>query len=94
MKTRNLTFIIPSFAAIVAFAIPAQAGEEMTLEQVPKPVKDAIQAELKGGKLGTIEKEAEEGEPAVYEVEYTTADGKEFEMAIDEEGKVIGKEED
>ena len=94
MKKRNVALTIASFAAIVAFGTSAQAGDEVTLQQVPAPVKDTIQQHVQNGKLGSIEKEMEKDKPVVYEVEYTTADGKDFELTIAEDGKLLEKEED
>jgi hypothetical protein len=94
MKVRSLAFIVPAFAALVAVAVPAQAGQEMTLKDVPSAVRDTIHKHVGDGKLGTIERETEKDKPPVYEVEYTTADGKEYELKIAEDGKLLAKEED
>lgn len=93
MKTRTLAFILP-FAAVLAFAIPAGAGETVTLEQVPDAVKTTIQKHVQGGKLGAIEREKEKDKPTVYEVEYTATDGKDYELQIAEDGRLMKKEED
>lgn len=94
MKTRILPLIAACFAAIVAFAIPAQAGHKISLDQVPAPVKATIQREVQTGKLGEIERETAKDKPTVYEVEYTAADGKAYELKIAEDGKLLAKEAD
>ena len=94
MKTRKLASVISLFAACAAFSAPALADDKVPFEQVPAPVKETIQKHVQDGKLDSIEKETEKGKPTVYEVEYTTKDGKEFELKIAEDGKLLAKEED
>jgi uncharacterized protein YpmB len=94
MKLHKIAFIVPSFVMVLALAGSAGAGEEVSLDQVPDAVKQTIQHETKGGKLDSIEEEHKKGKPIVYEVEYTAADGKEYELKISEDGKLLKKEED
>ncbi|HVJ92099.1 MAG TPA: hypothetical protein VM580_20000 [Labilithrix sp.] len=94
MKRRILLpFIAPAFAAIVAFTMPAQAGQKMTLDEVPAQVKATIEKEVQAGKLGKIERETKH-ERTVYEVEYTAADGKAYEIKVGEDGKLLSKKEE
>jgi uncharacterized membrane protein YkoI len=93
MKTRALRFILP-FAATLAFGIPAQADEKLTLEQVPPKVKETIQSNVQTGKIKEIERKSEKDKPNVYEVEYTATDGKNYELKIAEDGNLLKKKED
>lgn len=91
MKKIALPFVL-AFAASTAFALPAVA-EDVTLEQVPAKVKEAIQKEVKDGKISEIERDKDDG-IVVYEVEYRTAKGEKFEMKLGEDGKVLSNKPD
>lgn len=93
MKTRTLPFILP-FAAILAFGVPAQAGDKMTLEQVPPKVKETIQSQVQTGKIKEIEREQEKDKPLTYEVKYTAADGKNYKLKVSQDGNLLKKKED
>ncbi len=92
MKKSIVTLIL-ALAASTAFALPAFAGEKLTLEQVPAKVKETIQSHVKDGKIPEIERE-KEGNATVYEVEYKSAKGTEHELKIGEDGKVLKMEKD
>lgn len=93
MITRILMFLAP-LAVVLALGAPAQAGEKMKLEHTPAKVQETIKKHVQNGTIKEIEREQEKGKAAVFEVEYKTADGKEFELKISEDGKLISKEED
>ncbi|MBX3206910.1 MAG: PepSY-like domain-containing protein [Labilithrix sp.] len=92
MKKSILTVIL-ALAASTAFALPAAAGEKLTLEQVPAKVKETIQKHVKDGKITEIERE-KEGTATVYEVEYKSAKGTEHELKIGEDGKLLPAKKD
>jgi uncharacterized membrane protein YkoI len=64
--------------------------QKLPLEQVPAPVKAAIQNESQGGKLEKVTKETEGGR-TFYEAEIEK-DGKEFYVHVSEDGKVLKRE--
>jgi hypothetical protein len=68
-------------------------ANELTIHQVPAPVKATINKEAgKDGKVGDIEKKTEDGK-TVYEAELTLGD-KKYELKVAEDGKLISKELD
>ncbi|MBN1845377.1 MAG: PepSY-like domain-containing protein [Sedimentisphaerales bacterium] len=66
--------------------------EEVTLDQVPAAVKAAILAEAQGGTIKEIERETEDGQ-TTYEAEIVI-NGKEIEIEIAPDGKVLEREAD
>lgn len=92
-----------SISAAVLMVLPisvlAEEKEEkeanstvVTLEQLPPAVRKTIEKEAGGNKIEEIEKETENGK-TVYEAE-VTIDGKEWEIEVAEDGKLISKAED
>lgn len=59
----------------------------LTLDQVPEPVRKTIEEHLQGGKIDEIEREEEDG-IVFYEVEIER-DGKDIELNIAPDGKVL-----
>jgi uncharacterized membrane protein YkoI len=82
------------FAAFAASLLggSAFAGKDVTLDQVPEKVRTAVQKEVGTGQLEDIERETVGGR-AMYEVEYER-DKAEWEVMIDEDGKVISRRPD
>jgi uncharacterized membrane protein YkoI len=72
--------------------IKHEEEEEITLDQCPAPVKATILKEAKGGKIEEIEKEVEDGK-LLYEAELLI-DGKEVEIKVAPDGKLLEKEVD
>ena len=69
---------------------PKEEEIEMTLDQVPPAVREAITRESGGTPVGKIERERETGR-TVYEIEMTK-DGKRTEVEFDESGRVLKRE--
>ncbi len=67
-------------------------NEQLSLEQVPEPVKATILKQSQGGKIEEIELENENGK-TIYEAEIII-DGKEYELKISPDGKLLSKELD
>jgi uncharacterized membrane protein YkoI len=72
-------------------------GEEgnevkMTIDQVPPAVRAALQREAQGGTIKTVDKEEDHGK-TVYETD-VMINGKNWEIKVDGEGKVVGKKVD
>ena len=90
-----------SAALLMVFPACVLAGDKedkeanstvVTLEQLPPAVRKTIEKEAAGNKIEEIEKEIEDGK-TVYEAE-VTIDGKEWEIEVAEDGKLISKAED
>ena len=77
-----------------ALLVPAlgYAGEDVTVDKLPAPVRATLEQETKGGKVTDIEKDLEKGQ-VIYEVEFTL-DGKEWELDIAEDGKLLERRPD
>jgi uncharacterized membrane protein YkoI len=65
---------------------------KVQLKDCPEAVQKTIKKEAGSGKIREIEKEREGGK-TVYEAE-VIIDGKEYEITVAEDGKVLGKEEE
>jgi len=64
---------------------------ELSLDEVPAPVKATILKEAKGAKIKEVEKETK-GATITYEAEFE-ADGKEVEIQVAPDGKLLGRED-
>jgi uncharacterized membrane protein YkoI len=73
-----------------------EEGEEnevkMTLDQAPPAVREALQREAGGAAIAEVDKEDHDGRTA-YEVD-VKKDGKNWEIIVDENGKLISKKLD
>lgn len=65
---------------------------EMSLDQVPAPVRATILREAKGQKIEEVERTGE-GADAIYEVDLMM-DGQEYELKVSATGEVISKKLD
>ena len=94
MRSPLFGFGLVLMSAIFSFAVPviAEDDEEIELADVPQKVKDAAIAAVKGIKLTEASIEKEDGK-TVYELE-GTVDGKEYEIEVDEDGKVLEVEQE
>lgn len=73
-------------------AVPAFAGDQVRLEDLPPAAKAAVEKETKGGTISEIEREKEKGK-AVYEVEYEK-DGMKWEVKFSQTGAIIERHKD
>ena len=80
------------FQAALLVPTLVYAGQAVPLEQLPAPVRATVEKETQGGKVTDIEKDHERGQ-VIYEVEFTL-DGKEWELDIAEDGKLLEKRPD
>jgi len=78
-------------AALVS--TPAWADDELSLEQVPDAARKTIQEQVASGTIEEIDRDVEGGQ-TVYEVEYRDASGKEFELKVAEDGRLLGNRHD
>lgn len=76
----------------VATKQTAEQEKAVSIDNVPEAVKATILAEAKGGTIGEIEMETENGQTA-YEAE-VTIDGQKVEIKVADDGKLLGKEAD
>jgi uncharacterized membrane protein YkoI len=90
----RLFVMLLAVSSVLAMAVPVLADddEEIDLADVPQKVKDAAVAAVKGIKLTEASVEQEDGK-TVYELE-GTVDGKEYEIEVDEDGKVLEIEQE
>jgi len=72
--------------------IEHESEEEISLAECPAPVKATLTKEAKGGTIKEIEKEVEDGK-TLYEAEIVI-DGKEYEVKVAPDGKLLSKELD
>ena len=79
-------------AASVVLPSVVFAGDKVTIDQVPAPVRATIEKETKGASINEIERETEKGKK-VYEVEYVR-DNKKYEVHVAEDGKVLKHKKD
>jgi uncharacterized membrane protein YkoI len=86
---RTLTSIAAMIAACFGTAL---AQKKLTLKDLPAPTQKAIQAELKGAEIKSIDKETEHG-VAQYEVE-TMLNGKHRDFNVDTKGNLLVVEEE
>lgn len=71
-----------------ASALPGIAGTPKKWEQVPKAVRDTVLAN--GGKVGPVDLEGETNDgKAIYEAEVMDKDGKQKDLVITEDGKLV-----
>jgi hypothetical protein len=79
-------------AAVLAFAIPtvsmaeeaAKAEEKIDVAALPAPVKDGFAKEVSGGTITSAKKLG--GDKTRYQIKYKSADGKEHQITLGEDG--------
>lgn len=91
MSRKNL--FATAIAIVMASAgTPAFAGKDVTMKDLPAEVRQTVERETQGGKIEKIERETEKGQ-VVYEVEFTQG-GKEWEIVVANDGKLLRRAED
>jgi hypothetical protein len=89
MKTTSLSMV--ALLALPLAGWSAEKGEtHLTMDQLPAPVKAAVEKESAGGKVGEVEKETHRGK-TFYEAQITK-DGRESYVHVSPEGKVLKRE--
>jgi hypothetical protein len=84
---------IPIFALLVALPGVALADDDdVTLNQLPPPVKATVQREIKGGQILDLERDTKQGK-VVFEVEFVEG-GKNWEIHVAEDGKLLNRRPD
>ena len=87
-------FLLLALPITMAYAASSFAGKEEKVQwsQVPAAVQKTITKHSGGGKIEEIEKEKEtkDGKSVtIYEAKVKKPDGKEFEIEVGEDGKLI-----
>ena len=97
MKTKTLLLVaLPVALAFAASGCESEKEEKVQWSSLPTVVQETITEKAGDGKIEEIEKETKtkDGKPVtVYEVE-VKKDGKEIEIKVGEDGKLIKIEED
>lgn len=73
-------------------ALTALADTEVTLEELPAPVRQTVEREVKSGTILEIEREDEHG-TVVYEVEFIEASIK-YEIDVSPDGALLRRHRD
>lgn len=86
--------IIYSLAALagLALATPVALADDVTMEQLPDPVRQTIQREIGSAQVGEIERDEERGR-TYYEVEFVE-NGRRYELDVGEDGQVLRRHPD
>ena len=98
MKTKIL--LMTALPIVLVFSVSgceSEKEEKVQWSSLPAVVQETITENAGDGKIEEIEKEAKKknGEPViVYEVEVKKLDGKEIEIKVGEDGKLIKIEDD
>jgi hypothetical protein len=90
MRNRRLS-LIGLLAA--AFALPALAGQDVALRDLPPQVRTAVIRETKGALIEDLEREKSADGVVFYEVEFEK-DRQEWTIHVAEDGTVILREQD
>ena len=98
MKTKTFLLVaLPVALAFVASGCESEKEEKIQWSSLPTVVQKTITENVGDGKIEEIEKETKtkNGKPVtVYEVEVKKPDGKEVEIKVGEDGKLIEIEDD
>ena len=86
---RSIWKAVAGLALAGGMSVPAYAGEDVKLDELPPAVKQTVERETKGAVVKEIERDDEDGK-IVYEVEYTKA-GTRYEMHVGATGKVLSQ---
>jgi len=93
MNARWMLLSVAGTALLLSAGACANAKEvEVTIDQVPQAVRDAILKEAGDNKIDEIEKETK-GDKVTYEAEWKVA-GREVEITLAEDGKILAREQE
>jgi hypothetical protein len=85
--------IIMSLALAGALMVaPLHAGDDVPIEQLPEPVRQAVEDRFPGAQFRSAERETDDG-ATYYEVEIVHQ-GREYEVDVTPEGRILDVEED
>ena len=96
---RFITLLLVAPMAVVAPVAMAQdttttttTSDDVKLEDLPKPVRDTVEREVKKGQITEIEREEDRGK-TFYEVEFLE-NNKRMEIHVSPEGKLLKRKAD
>ncbi len=94
MKHLLTTLAVALTLPLAATAALAQQERQndLRLEDLPQPVREAVQREVGDGTIEDIDRDTERGQ-TVYEVEFDR-DGREYEIEVSPDGTVVDRRED
>ena len=78
----------------IALAAPVVLADDddVAMEQLPDPVRQAVEREVGDGEVREIERDRHQGR-VVYEVEFVR-NNQRFELEVSEDGRVLRRQED
>ncbi|MDQ2642712.1 MAG: PepSY-like domain-containing protein [Myxococcota bacterium] len=89
MKWLTTFTVLP---ALLISSSLAFAGDDLTFDELPKPVQTTVQREVGAGKITEIEREVKRGQ-TLYEIEFYEGD-KKWEIHVDPDGKLLARRPD
>lgn len=81
-----------TLAAALLLPASALAGQDLTLDELPDPVRQTVMAEVGDAQIHDIERDDDGREPH-YEVEFE-ADGVEYELDVAPDGTLLNRHRD
>jgi len=90
MEKRATLMLVCLLSAGLFTAGTLQAEE---LVDLPRAVQETVKRQLGGARVDEVERDAEDGK-VVYEIEAETADGREIELEVAEDGTLLEKQEE
>jgi uncharacterized membrane protein YkoI len=79
-------------ALTLALAAPVAHADDITMAELPAPVRETVQREVGSAELGDIERDDDDG-TTVYEIEFRENDRK-FELDVSPDGRVLRRHAD
>jgi len=86
LATKYLATLFTPTAILLTTSV-CLAGQDVTIDQLPEAVRATVDRETKGAQITDIERDAERGQ-TIYEVEFVL-DGKEYELDVAADGKLL-----
>jgi len=90
VRATQIAALLTSFLCMPASAL---ADDDVTLEELPEPVRQTALREVKDGTITDIERDTDRG-VATYEVEFIEKNGKKFELDIGADGTLLRRHRD
>jgi hypothetical protein len=80
------------FALALALAAPVAYAEDVTMAELPRPVRETVEREVGAAEISEIERDDDE-QGTVYEIEFRENNRK-FELDVSPEGQVLRRHAD
>ncbi|HEY8429380.1 MAG TPA: PepSY domain-containing protein [Sandaracinaceae bacterium] len=86
-------WIYAAAAAVgLTLAAPVAFADDVTMDQLPDPVRQTMEREIGQGQVGDMERDDDLGR-VVYEIEFVE-NGRKFELDIAEDGRLLNRHPD